>query len=127
MVRVLSVIAVGVVAILVGCSLPAAEESQHESYSHGAVQLGVRELRYNLFGGGQVATHNDPPMANIEFARGVMTLNNRRALINNEDMVRLPEQAKIIRVYYSDGQLRISADGSRIYSSMLRSSRGRIE
>ena len=104
------------VAIFTGCSHTQPDEQPYSSYVSGAVQVGLRELRYNLFGGGEVTTTGDPAVATINFLRGGLTLDDTQVLLDNGDSVSLPEKASIVRVYYTDGLLRIAADGKRIYS-----------
>jgi hypothetical protein len=91
------------------------DELQYASYAEGAVQVGERELRYNLFGGGEVATTQSPPAASVSFERGAMMLDRSELRIDNGAVVLLPSDSKIVRVHFSDGQLHISADGKRIY------------
>jgi hypothetical protein len=90
-------------------------ELQYTSYTEGAVQVGHRELRYNLFGGGEVATTQCPPAASVSFERGTVMLDESGVRVDNGSNLLLPSDSKIVRVHFSDGQLHISADGKRIY------------
>jgi hypothetical protein len=108
------VVVIGV-AVVAGCGQSNVAELKHSPDLHGAVKVGIHELRYNLFGGGQVATSGAPPAAGIVFERGRITLDDAQMLIDNGDVVQLPDEAKIVRVFYTDGELRIWADGRVIY------------
>lgn len=108
------IVATGV-AVVAGCGQSNVGELEYSPDLHGAVKVGMHELRYNLFGGGQVATSDAPPAAGIAFERGRITLDDAQMLIDNGDVVQLPEEAKVVRVFYTDGELRISADGRKIY------------
>jgi hypothetical protein len=103
------------------------DELQYESYAEGAVQVGHRELRYNLFGGGTVATSDNPPAANVSFERGAVMLDESGVRVDNGATLLLPSDSKIVRVHFSNSQLHISADGKRIYVGEYPSAENRIQ
>jgi hypothetical protein len=106
-----------ILVIMLGMSRTANEriELQYDPYAEGSVKVGLRELRYNLYGGGEVATTENPPSASVNFERGSMTLEETQFRIDNGDVVPLPDESEVVRVHYTDGQLRIAADGKPIY------------
>ena len=107
-----------VLAICAGCTQ--SDGAVEEAYSHGAVQVGLREVRYNLDGGGNVTTRANPPAAVIDFERGKVVVDDARVLLNDEEFVPLPDGAKIVRVHYSNRRLSVGADGLKLHSAVLR-------
>lgn len=105
-------------AVCAGCTQ--ADVTREDAYSHGAVQVGLREVRYNLDGGGEVTTRENPPAAVIDFERGMLMVDDARVLLNDEEFVPLPDGAKIVRVHYSNHRLWVGADGLKLHSAILR-------
>src|SRR5262245_56525250 len=95
-------VVVACLTIFNGLSQPENEEweTRDQSYAAGSVQVGGRELRYNLFGGGKVATSDNPTVASINFESGRLTLDDTQANIDNGDIVPLPEDAEVVRICF---------------------------
>jgi len=102
-------------AFCIGCTPDEAAEHTRP-YSTGRQQMGARELRYNLDGGGDASTNDDSTLTLVSFERGTLKFNRNRVLLDDQMLAPLPDDSKIVRVHYNEGKLTIAADGNRIYS-----------
>jgi len=113
-----AVLTAAFLAILTGCTQNAADETPLNSYLSGNLQVGARELRYNLVGGGEVTTSGSPLTALVTFANGCLTFDGDFVSLDNGEKVRVPEIAANVRVHFNQGCLRIFADGIQLHKAM---------
>jgi hypothetical protein len=105
-------------AFLTGCTQNTGDEAPLNSYLSGSLQVGARELRYNLVGGGQVTTSGSPLTALVTFASGCLTFDGDFVNLDNGHKVQVPEIAANVRVHFNQGCLRIFADGIQLHKAM---------
>jgi hypothetical protein len=87
----------------------ASDEWVLQANSHG------RQLRTYIDDGcASISPGIDDPIVN--FDGGKIVVEKKRIVLNNQPPVEIPAGTKIIEVYYSDGKLRVEADGTAILS-----------
>ena len=77
-----------------------------------------REVKYSVDGPGQIASKQTA--ATITFSEGKLVVEKSRVLLNDQEVAKLAEDAKVVEVDYSAGLLTITADGSKVYDAKLR-------
>jgi hypothetical protein len=83
----------------------------------GSAQVGSHEVKFDLDGPGSIFMSADRPAATITFAGGTVVVESEQVLLNDSEIAKLPEDAKIVMVEHKAGKLTNTADGANIYSS----------
>jgi hypothetical protein len=69
-------------------------------------------------GGGSVFAQADA--TTVTFAEGKVVVEKARVLLNDKEVAKVPEDAKVVEVDYTAGTLTITADGTKVHESKLR-------
>lgn len=97
---------------LAGC------KSQKPGQSTLGAKVGSRQIQAVLEGSAFIAPRADSAV--IAFARGKLTIEKTRVLLNDTELATIPEAATNVNVDYSGGKLTVTADGTEVYSAALR-------
>lgn len=76
-----------------------------------------RDVTYSVDGAGTIASKETT--ATITFSGGRLVIEKARILLNDEELARVPEDAKAVDVDYTAGILRITADGNKVHDARL--------
>lgn len=87
------------------------------STSDGSAKVGSREVTFKLEGNGGVFSTNKS--ATIAFDAGEIIIEKEQVLVNDREVAKVPEDAKLVSVEYAAGTLKISADGKTLYDDKV--------
>lgn len=85
--------------------------------SKGSAKVGSREVTFSLEGNGGVFSTNKS--ATIAFDAGEIVIEKEKVLVNDRDVAKVPEDAKVVAIVYADGKLKIDADGKMLYEAKV--------
>lgn len=85
--------------------------------SNGSAKVGSREVTFSLEGNGGVFSTNKS--ATIAFDAGEIIVEKEQVLVNDREVAKVPEDAKVVSVEYAAGTLKISADGKTLYENKV--------
>jgi hypothetical protein len=85
--------------------------------SGGASASGFREVKYAVDGGGGIWMQQ--AAATVTFTEGKVVVEKERVLLNDKEVAKVPEDAKVVEVDYTAGMLTITADGTKVYEAKL--------
>ena len=113
--RSLGLIAIVLLAVvsLAGCGI------RTTSRSTGGCKMGSREVKFSLDGKGGIS-QLEQDTAIISFTEGKVVVEKARVLLNEKEVAKVPEDAKVVEVDYDAGTLTITADGSKVHEAELR-------
>ena len=103
-----------VLAFLLGCG----GGGKPEGRSNLATKAGDREVKASLDGAGFISS--DGNTAVISFAAGKLVVEKKAVRLDEEELAKLPEEAKLVEVDYTAGKLTVTADGKSIVSKEIR-------
>lgn len=87
------------------------------STSDGSAKVGSREVTFSLEGNGGIFSTNKS--ATIAFDAGEIIVEKEQVLVNNREVAKVPEEAKVVSVEYAAGTLKISADGKTVHEEKM--------
>ena len=77
-----------------------------------------RKVKYSVDGNGSIIARQRTSAA-VVFSRGEIVIEKARVLLNDKELAKISEDAKLVEVGYASGTLTINADGEKVYSSEL--------
>jgi hypothetical protein len=83
--------------------------------STGSGATAGREVRFSLEGGGGIATGANG--SGVTFDEGKVHVEKSRILVNDKVVATIPDNAELIEIDYSAGQLTIKADGANVHKA----------
>jgi hypothetical protein len=100
--------------------------SKADSRSTGAATTQVvdndkvhsRQVRFAMDGPASVVSQ--PNVATITFSEGKLNIERGRALLNDKEVAKVPDEAKVVDIDYTRGRLTVTADDKKVYESKLR-------
>jgi hypothetical protein len=85
--------------------------------SSGSAGVGPREVKFSLDGPSGIVAQ--PDSATITFTGGKVVVEKARVLLNDKEVAKVPEGAKVVAVDYTTGTLTITADGTKVHEAQL--------
>ena len=79
---------------------------------------GFHGVKFSVDGGGGISMQQDA--ATVNFAEGKVVVEKARVLLNDKEVAKVPEDAKVVEVDYTAGTLTLTADGTKVYEARLR-------
>jgi hypothetical protein len=76
--------------------------------SSGETKAGAREVKFSVDGNG--AIFPGPKSTTVTFSLGEVVVEESRVLLNGVQLARMPAEAKVVNVDYTDETLTITAD-----------------
>jgi hypothetical protein len=90
--------------------------------STGRVTYGVdtwsRDVKYSADGPGSITSQKTT--ATITFSGGKLVIEKDRITLNDEELTKVAEDAKVVEIDYTGGVLTITADGKKVHEGKLR-------
>ena len=77
-----------------------------------------REVKFSVDGAGHIVSERTA--ATITFSEGKLVVEKARVLLNEQELAKLAEDAKVVEVDYAGGNLTIKADGTKVHEAKLR-------
>jgi hypothetical protein len=112
--RSLSLIAAMMVALvsLAGCW------TKTVTRSSGSASIGSRTVKFSV--DGVASALAKPDAATVTFPGGKVVVEKARVLVDDKEVAKLPEDAKLVEIDYTAGTLTVTADGTQIHEAKLR-------
>lgn len=104
-------------SFLVGCGVGGSSGmALYGSGSNGTTWQ--REVKYNVEGPGGITTQKNT--ATVQFSKGKLVIEEARILLNSQELVTIPKDAKMIEVNFARSQLTITADGKQVHAGKVK-------
>jgi len=87
----------------------------------GDTKIGDREVKYSLDGPGDVTSTTDAEegvtVSTVTFTGGKVVVEKARVLVNDKEVAKIADDAKVVEVDYTRQMLTIKADGVKIHEA----------